>query len=242
MRETTKRAGTAFRSFHEEARRATVRMEVGNRMQKVVDFLGVNQAKMAALINVAPRTLARYLKGETCPTVDEVQPLKDHGVNISWLMTGDGEMLSAGSAAIAFADDFVLVPRYDVRVSAGAGEPVHSEQVVDHLAFKREWVRDRLRVRPDDLALVQVVGDSMEPTLSEGDLALVHLAERRLKDGAAYVIEDAGELRVKRIARRLGGSVLVKSDNPRYGDEEISGEAAEQLRVLGQVIWHGGVL
>jgi phage repressor protein C with HTH and peptisase S24 domain len=82
----------------------------------------------------------------------------------------------------------------------------------------------------------------MEPTLSEGDLALVHLAERRLKDGAAYVIEDAGELRVKRIARRLGGSVLVKSDNPRYADEEVSAEVAEQLRVLGQVIWHGGVL
>jgi phage repressor protein C with HTH and peptisase S24 domain len=223
------------------------RREIGMRLKQVMEARHLQPAEFAARNGWSLSALYSYFRGQTSPRADELRVLVNDGVDLAWLLTGveikpahSGDNINAPTVNVL--DEFVLVPRYDVRVSAGHGTLVHSDQVVDHLAFKRDWVVDRLRVRPDALALVQVVGDSMEPTLSDGDLALVHLAEQRLKDGAAYVIEVGGELRVKRIARRLDGSVLVKSDNPRYGDEEVSEEAAEHLRVLGQVIWHGGPL
>ena len=226
------------------------RREIGTRLKAVMETRGDQPAEFAARYGWSLSALYSYFRGQTTPRASELVGLAKDGIDLVWLLTGEpGENAAAssnqgpaGADAPAFDGEFVLVPRYDVRVSAGHGTLVHSDQVVDHLAFKRDWVVDQLRVKPEKLALVQIIGDSMEPTLRDGDLALVQVGERRLKDGAAYVIEAAGELRVKRIARRLDGSVLVKSDNPRYADEEVSAEAAEQLRVLGQVIWHGGVL
>jgi phage repressor protein C with HTH and peptisase S24 domain len=207
----------------------------------------VSQATIASKLGKSQPTVSAYFKGKSSPGAEDLAPLKELGLNLMWLLYGDGQMFSDGPGSGTVGDgpglsEFVLVPRYDVRVAAGAGSLVHSDQVVDHLAFKREWVVDRLKVKPDKLALVEIVGDSMEPTLSEGDLALVHVGERKLKDGAVYVIQSGGELRVKRIAKRVDGSVLIKSDNSLYADEVISAVEAEQLRVLGQVIWHGGLL
>jgi phage repressor protein C with HTH and peptisase S24 domain len=202
----------------------------------------LSRTDLASRMGLSEKTISRYLEGERVPGADNLAPLEALGVDLTWLCTGVGSMRRPAPSTAPIEDRFVLVPRYDVRVAAGAGAVVHSDQVVDHLAFKREWVRDRLRVRPEDLALVQVVGDSMQPTLGDGDLALVHLAERRLAEGAAYVIETAGELRVKRISRRMDGTVVVGSDNPRYAAEELAPDVAEHLRVLGRVIWHAGPL
>ena len=64
-----------------------------------------------------------------------------------------------------------MVPRYEISASAGGGAAVYSEQIVDYLAFKTDWVRDHLRLPPEAIALINVTGDSMEPALSDGDLA-----------------------------------------------------------------------
>lgn len=245
--EVARRDGTLLPTSTPEVGSELRRQEIANRLKLFAAVSGISQASIAAKLGKSQPTVSSYFKGKSSPGAEDLAPLKDLGLNLMWLLYGEGSMSSdsvAGqhTSSRDYLSEFVLVPRYDVRVSAGHGTMVHSDQVVDHLAFKRDWVVDRLRVRPSDLALVQVVGDSMEPTLSDGDLALVHLGETKLKDGAAYVIEIGGELRVKRIARRLDGALVVKSDNHLYADEVISEEAAEQLRVVGQVIWHGGLL
>lgn len=136
-------------------------------------------------------------------------------------------------------DDFVMVPRYDVHGSAGHGVVIHSEQIVDHLAFRAEWVRNALGVSQKDLALISVKGDSMEPTLSNEDLILIDMRKGRIEDNAIYVLQHNGDLLVKRIQRKLDGSVIVKSDNQRYEPEMLGPEAANRLIVVGRVVWSG---
>ncbi|MRR33189.1 helix-turn-helix transcriptional regulator [bacterium] len=135
--------------------------------------------------------------------------------------------------------DFVLVPRYEVSASAGGGALVHSEQIVDHLAFRSEWVRSALDVSVKDLALISVKGDSMEPTLSNGDLILVDTSTRKVEDNAIYVLRYNGALMVKRIQRKIDGSLIIKSDNLVYEPEMVSGEAVNELHVVGRVVWSG---
>lgn len=137
------------------------------------------------------------------------------------------------------AQDFVMVPRYDVHGSAGHGAITHSEQVVDHLAFRGEWVRNALGVSQKDLALISVKGDSMEPTLSNEDLILIDMRKGCVEDNAIYVLQHNGDLLVKRIQRKLDGSVVVKSDNPRYDPETLNPEMAGRLVVVGRVVWSG---
>ncbi len=138
-----------------------------------------------------------------------------------------------------FSDDFVLVPKYDVHASAGHGAVVHSEQIVDYLAFKKAWIKSTLGCGEKDLALITVKGDSMEPTLSSDDLILVNLRKNQIADNAVYVLQYDGSLLVKRIQRLMSGSVIVKGDNPEYRAEELSADQAGLLRVFGMVVWYG---
>jgi phage repressor protein C with HTH and peptisase S24 domain len=136
-------------------------------------------------------------------------------------------------------DGFILVPHYEVHASAGNGTLVHSEQIVDYLAFKADWVRNTLGVTQKDLALISVKGDSMEPVLSNEDLILIDMRKNRVEDNAIYVLQLVGSLLVKRIQRKLDGSLHVMSDNPRYEAEIVNAERAPELHVLGRVVWSG---
>ena len=55
--------------------------------------------------------------------------------------------------------------------------------------------------------------------------------------------QDAGEaVIVKRIELKIDGSLLVKSDNPAYEPIELKGPSIADLRVIGKVVWSGGLI
>ena len=135
-------------------------------------------------------------------------------------------------------DDFIHVPLHDVQGSCGDGAVIHSEQIVDYLAFKREWI-SRVATDPKRLALIEAAGDSMMPTISSGDLLLIDLCVTRVEQDAIYAINVEGMLYIKRIQKRLDGTVIVKSDNPAYEEQRFNTSEAEALRIVGRVIWMG---
>lgn len=150
--------------------------------------------------------------------------------------------LGAGRAAPALSDEFVFVPRYDIEASAGPGALLDQEKVVDHLAFKEDFVRRTLRADPKKLVLITGIGDSMEPTIRSGDLLLVDTGVTHFLDDAIYVISIDGALYVKRIQRFFGGAVAVKSDNAAYVEQTLSPGEAEAVRVAGRVRWIGRLI
>jgi phage repressor protein C with HTH and peptisase S24 domain len=136
-------------------------------------------------------------------------------------------------------EGFILVPRYDVTGSMGNGHVIHSEQIVDHLAFRAEWVRTELGTSPSSLVLISAVGDSMEPTLRAHDLLLIDRSVLSVKQDAIYAFAVDGELRVKRIQRLFDGSLIIKSDNQEYATETLTPQQAETINIIGRVVWSG---
>ena len=202
----------------------------------------------AERIGIPKGTFHRVWKEGTVPGPDHLRRIAEKtGFTVDWLLTGEGPMKRGETAAETheytvgkdLGEDFVLVPRYEVMASAGGGAMVHSEQVVDHLAFRSEWVRNALDVSVKALALISVKGDSMEPTLSNGDLILVDTSTQKIDDNAIYVLRFNGSLLVKRIQRKFDGSVVIKSDNQAYDPEVITGGAIEELHIVGRVVWGG---
>lgn len=162
------------------------------------------------------------------------------GKSVRWLKTGNDDGLRDVTNRVALSPDgFILIPHYEVQASAGNGSLVHSEQIVDYLAFRADWVRNTLGVAQADLALISVKGDSMEPALSNDDLILVDMRKNRVEDNAIYVLQLNGTLLVKRIQHKLDGSLCVMSDNPRYEAEMVSADRSGDLNVLGRVVWSG---
>jgi len=136
-------------------------------------------------------------------------------------------------------DGFVLVPRYDVEGSMGNGHVIHSEQIVDHLAFRAEWVRTELGTSSSSLVLISAVGDSMEPTLRAHDLLLIDRSVTSVKHDAIYAFAVDGELRIKRIQRLMDGTLIVKSDNANYGEERLPPDQSDSINIIGRVVWFG---
>ena len=144
--------------------------------------------------------------------------------------------LTYDSPGEAIARGYVQVPRYEIAASAGGGALVHSEQIVDVMSFKSDYLKVSLGLSPKNLAVISVVGDSMEPYLSEGDLAMVDLGVTSIQNNSVYVLQFGDSLLVKRVQVKLDGEVIVKSDNPLYDPESFRGEAAERLRVVGRMV------
>ena len=84
--------------------------------------------------------------------------------------------------------DFVTVEAYDVGASAGAGALAEDERAVAQVAFRSNFVRSVASNRVEALSTIRVEGDSMLPTLADGDQILVDTDDRdRLRDGI-YVL------------------------------------------------------
>jgi phage repressor protein C with HTH and peptisase S24 domain len=230
---------------------------IGDRLKEERVRLKLAQPEFAEAAGAAKRTLIEWEKGTTSPNAVQLSALEAIGVDVYYVLTGKRSHLATESVTAYLPpksataarrplsvtgnvpDGFIVVPRYEVQASAGNGSVIHSEQIVDYLAFSAEWIRNALGVSQKDLALISVKGDSMEPGLSNDDLILVDMRKSRVEDNAIYVLRLGGELLVKRIQRKLDGSLHVMSDNPRYEAEIISAERAAELSVLGRVVWSG---
>ena len=131
---------------------------------------------------------------------------------------------------------YVSAPRYEVLAAAGTGATVDSEVIKGHLGFTKKWLRDQ-QLMADKLAVIEVRGDSMEPTLHDGDIVLLDMREPELRDGEIYTLRRSDELLVKRL-RRQGSNWLIFSDNTAYPVETLD----EEVAVVGRVVWLGRTL
>lgn len=130
----------------------------------------------------------------------------------------------------------VRVPRLDVRASAGPGA-IPDERGGGHLLLDARTAREL--GQGGALHAIRVVGDSMLPTLGDGDDILVDRADGpdRLRDGV-YVLRREEALSVKRLV--LGpskGKATLVSDNPQY--PSLPDVPLAELDIIGRVVWVG---
>jgi hypothetical protein len=140
----------------------------------------------------------------------------------------------------ADAEGMVPVPRLEISASAGPGALSDGERVGAHIAFERGWLRRLCGAKAEDLSIIRVQGDSMSPTLTDGDEIMVDRGDgaARLRDGI-YVLRRDDELLVKRLAvSPATRRVTLKSDNPAY--PTWADCAVEELAVIGRVVWAAG--
>ena len=115
--------------------------------------------------------------------------------------------------------------------AAGDGATVLGEEIEGHLAFRRDWLASR-GIDPTRCVVIDVMGDSMEPTLPQGSSILVDRAQRRRRAGHIYVVRTEDGLVVKRM-KRDGRDWVMASDNPEHPPAPWRAEA----EVIGEVRW-----
>lgn len=131
----------------------------------------------------------------------------------------------------------VAIMRVPVRASAGAGALNGDERERPYFAFDERWLKRMTTATTDDLVIIRVEGDSMAPTLGDGDDILIDRGDggERLRDGI-YVMRVDEALIVKRLAiNPVSRRVTVQSDNPAYPDWPDL--AIDSIHCIGRVIW-----
>ena len=185
---------------------------------------------LAKKIGVSRSALGYWLSGEREPKVEALAKIaKETGVDLNWLITGEGSPDGGSSST-----DLVFVPQLPVRASAGAGAVVEQEQPAAMLAFSRRWLREH-GVSPSHASVITVWGDSMEPTLRDGDLVLVDTGQNQPHREGIYVLRMGEDLLIKRLAFGLDHITII-SDNPAIKDEVVPRERLDDLAIIGRVV------
>ena len=122
----------------------------------------------------------------------------------------------------------VILPVYG-KASAGNGY-INLDQEIYYFPIKKGNFSDRS-------FLVEINGNSMEPTLEDGDYALVDPDNIDYVKNKIYVVTYNDESFIKRMVMDAKSKiVMLKSDNPEYEDILITKDMQIYLKIEGRVI------
>lgn len=130
--------------------------------------------------------------------------------------------------------DVVMVPMLNARARAGEGREVE-DGVGGFWPVMRSTVRRGVTV--ENLAALRIEGDSMEPTLRDGDVVMLDRgAVARPTDGV-WVIEINGHLSVKRLAFTAEGVEIISDNVEKYRTRMMPASEQPERMLVGRVIY-----
>ncbi len=202
---------------------------------------GFNQKSLARTAGLNETAVRDILVGKSKhPRHDTVQKLaRALGCSMAGLLEpSTGKAVTPTEAPPPFEDELVFVPTYEVAAAAGEGIVIDVEYETGRLAFRRDWLNRVTAAAPEDLAVIAVHGDSMYPTLADGDTILLDLTQRKPSRDGIYIIRFGEFVLVKRLhidpVRRL---VTISCDNENY--PPLAPVEPVDIDVAGRVIWVG---
>lgn len=157
-------------------------------------------------------------------------------VGVDWLVTGHGFVEGEEPGREGDAT-YVAIRSVRIAASMGGGRIVEEVEDGEPLQFLARWVRDALKVQPDDLRIMRVEGDSMEPTLFDGDTILVDLTKKTPSPPGIFVLNDGMGLVAKRVEIVPCSDPLrlrIVSDNARYVSYDVT---VDEANIVGRICW-----
>jgi len=219
--------------------------ETGNiheRLKYLRKALGLSQEEFGERIGRSLRTI-QYWEAGTVQIPDTALKLiaSTFGISYEWLKTGQGEMWERREKALLeeletkakeLLEKLVRIPVVG-RAGAGFPESPADMEAVGWVLVSKETFQKGGKFS------VQVRGDSMEPTLHDGDFVVFkpYVGDGSdIPNGKVVVVRNiGGELIVKRLVR-INGQIVLTSDNPKYPPIPPERAQEEELRIVGVAI------
>lgn len=231
-------------------------MELKDRLKKARTEAGLTQKDIEKNIpNLKQSTYSELERGVSKSTSRIVELANLFDVNVEWLSTGEGEMKKQSKTISGYTyagdkygeepddSEYMAVPQYDVYASCGGGALVGDVTINGDVVFKTSWLKS-LTKDPRNLATVYAQGDSMSPTIQDGQVLLIDTSSVDPISSKIYIICIDGQLYIKRLINVFDGWIM-RSDNPdkdTYPDVKLSSEKITKIDIQGQVRWRGGEL
>ena len=212
------------------------------RLRARIRQLGMNVATVAREAQVNRTFVYDILRGKSqVPNLEKLTRIAAVvKVDLEWLLSGKGRVDGDDPITEDYHNDFVAIQYAYARPSMGGGAIAEDEERIGRdFHFRRAWIRDRLKAAPSLLRVMTVQGDSMIPTLQNGDVVLVDLTQRSPIPPGVFVLHDGMGLVAKRLEHVPMSDpprVRIISDNPQYSPYDCT---ADEVNIVGRVRWYG---
>lgn len=208
---------------------------VQKRLKALIEEKDLSVTELAKKADIKPSFLYDILHGKSSnPSTTRLAKIAEAlGVSVTYLagLEESKHRLKPGN------DEYVTISSILVAASAGGGTMVIEEQQGEPYYFRRSWVRDRLNSKPEDLRMIFVQGDSMEPTLCSNDMILVDVTRTNPSPPGIFVLFDGLGLVTKRLEflpNSTPPSLRIISDNPQYQPYK---RTLAEAQIVGRVVW-----
>ncbi len=234
-------------------------------LERLLSAAGLRRdAQLAALLGVSPQAISQARKKNRVPESWLVRMASRYRLPVDWLLYGDasldnpahGGRPASGTAirtappgllslrgapslpdAEAPSIEVAMVPLVAASLSAGSGSLESEGDVLDYFAFHHHWLCRK--GNPEQMVLMKVHGDSMEPAICHGDMVLIDQGKTKIYGHTIYAVGVNEEIYVKQVETLPGNRMLLRSLNERYTPIEVDlrGDMADSVRIIGKVIW-----
>jgi len=208
--------------------------------------VGVSQAAISEIERDVPKSSGLVIPIAKAFKVD-VSYLTDGKENISKQIADNSDIIIIGGdrhGQVADPKEYVMIPRYDVRGSCGEGIDINEVNIVDGMPMPVAWIRAQNLPEAHLLAVIEASGDSMQPTIEDGQTLIVNTVDTDPKSTKIYLICIDGKLFIKRLIYTPTGWIM-RSDNPNknnHPDFVIESESLDNIDIQGRVVWQSGML
>ncbi|RBQ28382.1 S24 family peptidase [Aliarcobacter vitoriensis] len=203
--------------------------KISERFSQVMSEKGINNAFLSKKYNISRQLVNNFLTNQKTLTDTFAEVCDKEDININWLLTGRGNKFKENNVNLISSNYNIDL----LNVRAGAGEGIYNYviETVDTISLDKSFFRTPINT--NKVKGIQVDGDSMEPTLRDGDYVLI---DENINFGTngIYAIQYGGQILIKRLQFKMDGTILIISDNDKY-DKEVFNPKENQLpfQVLG---------
>jgi phage repressor protein C with HTH and peptisase S24 domain len=184
----------------------------------VANILGIKQLSFATMKKRGKLPLHEIL--EFCAT---------RKISINWLL------YNQSTKSLEEQTDRYTNVRYfgDIYASAGGGAFNYDDEV-ENIALDEHMVammggKNEMK----NIDAINVLGDSMEPTLHDGDIIFINRTLKDISKSGIFAISTEIGLFVKRVLQKSDGGIDLISDNSMYSVETVY---SENIEVIGKVV------
>jgi bacteriophage CI repressor helix-turn-helix domain len=212
-----------------------------DRLEELMTEYGLDtQQQLADFAGVSKGLVGQWFNGSTGLGAKPLSAFdKKTRFSINWLTEGTGDKYKTHvlpAITESESEDRIRFPRLNAEATCGAGTiNDHYIEVVDYVTVASAWAREKLGGNLNKIQVITARGDSMEPTIEDGDVMFVDTAVEAFEGDGLYLLWYIDGLKAKRLQSTVGGGLMIISDNSSYRTETVSGEDLNAVHIIGRI-------
>ncbi len=210
-------------------------LQVSDIIEKLKDVIGAQKDEgkifdkdVATALEISQANFATMKTRNKIPFSSVLDFCALKKISINWLLYGQDP-----SSLIDSTDKYWIRYYPGITMSAGGGGSLEAEDFeklnIPDYFVKMMGGKDMVKT----IEAINVTGESMEPSLNDGDIIFIDVSKNHYSKDGIYAIYTDDGLLVKRIQKRADGQFDIISDNQVFSNQTIS---KNDLTIYGKVV------